>query len=271
MLIPPKEFTEKDCQKLKEHKEFKLLKKGNNYMVIIILQDKSYVLSEDFIEENSIKDFDYLKQIQTRNITEIEDYMFKKIKNHEQASQYIVEYSTKLNEFKKKKNPSLAKEIKELDSALSKYFQKMEKKKFQEQETKYVNKLKKTFEDLRNLKNSLQLDEDIWKEPEKQSTTRMKQAQVQQQQVVKPIVDTWTKNSVDVEKQIALETRNELIKMESEFNEISEMIQDFNQITKEQDKIIKDIKKNVHESNANVQQGVKELKEAKKYQRFGLG
>ena len=100
-------------------------------MVIIDLKEKVYVLSEDFIEENSMKDFEILKQIQSRNITEIEDIMFKKIKNHEQASQYIIEYSSKLNEFKKKKSPSLQKEIKELDSSISKYFQKMEKKKFE--------------------------------------------------------------------------------------------------------------------------------------------
>jgi hypothetical protein len=176
----------------------------------------------------------------------------------------------------------LIKEIKELDNLLAKYFEKMEKKKFLEQETKYVQKLKKTFDELRPVKISLFNHMgpiitdaiDVWevaKKNESSFSARMKTPQLQVQQVQKPTVDKWTKSHVDVEKQIAFETRDELAKMENEFNQISEMIEDFNKLTKEQDHAIKEVKKNVLDSNANVVNGIDHLKTAKKYQRFGLG
>ena len=58
--------------------------------------------------------------------------------------------------------------------------------------------------------------------------------------------------------------------MESEYDELHEMVKDFNILTKEQGESIKLVKQNMIETNKNVSQGVEHLKKAKKFQRFGL-
>ena len=97
--------------------------------------------------------------------------------------------------------------------------------------------------------------------------------QQQQQQLLKPKrIDKYQKSLVNVEKQIALETKDELLEIERDFDEVTDMFKDFNQEIKQQGETLKVINKKMVETNDNVELGINELKKARKYQRtFGLG
>lgn len=76
--------------------------------------------------------------------------------------------------------------------------------------------------------------------------------------------------TIDTELNIAKETRDELLQVESEFNELTEMFKDFNRTIQEQDVSIKQITKNVDSASLSVTQGIDDLKKAKSYSRFGI-
>eukprot|EP01080_Neovahlkampfia_damariscottae_P001974 gene1974-1482_t len=150
------------------------------------------------------------------------------IQNLEECSNLIQEYSYKLNELKSKnrKSKQLLSEVKSLDSSLSKFFNKKNKK-FNERDSNQYQKLLKSYEKLKPIFNQVskvQISDDVYQDYNKaQEITQKKEEKKQQAQLDKPIIDKWTKATVDVEFEIAKETRDELIKMESEYDELHEM------------------------------------------------
>jgi len=284
---------------------------------------KSYLIAEDESLERINVDWQQvvkeLKPMLNRSmsIETIQDFLSNntsekdkgKIKSHKQASEVLQVYSNFINDLMRRKQQMNFKEsggvrekildLKNFDNSLSKYFVKMDQKasKFDEQERKFIQKLRKNYDELKPLKTKVfeeykdvvnQIN-DVWEvgsmkkmaNDDNSFSNMMKlgsfnggqqyQQQMLMKQQNKPIVNKWTKSTVNVEKQIAVETKEELLKVESEFDELTEMVKDFNILVKEQGESIKEIKKNVSDANANVIDGVQNLKGAKKYQRFGLG
>jgi D-alanyl-D-alanine dipeptidase len=150
--------------------------------------------------------------------------------------------------------------VKGLDSSLSVFFNNKKNKKTDKDSNQFqkllnsYEKLKPTFVQL----TKVQLSDDVYQDYNQQQEVQ-KKTQISMQ-LQKPIVDKWTKATVDVELSIAKETRDELIQMESEYDELHEMVKDFNILTKEQGESIKLVKQSMVETNKNVSQGKFELK-----------
>jgi D-alanyl-D-alanine dipeptidase len=145
-------------------------------------------------------------------------------------------------------------EVKGLDSSLSAFFNNKKNKK-NDKESNQFQKLLNSYEKLKPTfiqVTKVQLSDDVYQDYQQEV---QKKVQVNSMQLQKPIVDKWTKATVDVELSIAKETRDELIQMESEYDELHEMVRDFNIITKEQGESIKLVKQSMVETNKNVSQG----------------
>src|SRR5690348_15958231 len=112
MIIQPKEFKETDWKVEAQTKYITLQTKNNNFILVMTVGQDKHIVAEDSKKELIMKDFDYIKDLKfdeylDKNpfqLQDITDYLFKvkKIKNHEQASNFILEYSTKLNDLKAK-------------------------------------------------------------------------------------------------------------------------------------------------------------------------
>jgi hypothetical protein len=112
MIIQPKEFKDKDWKVEAQTKYITLQTKDNTYILVLTVGQEKYIIAEEPNKELIMKDLDYTKDLKLEDyldknpfqIADMTDFLFKvkKIKNHEQASNFILEYSTKLNDLKSK-------------------------------------------------------------------------------------------------------------------------------------------------------------------------
>lgn len=190
------------------------------------------------------------------------------------------------------------KEVNEVDYRIGKYFRKMDrrlkKKKITEEEGKYIKKLEKGYSQLKPLKDALMLNpnlqklqeeiNDVWQEHSSRSKSTSsfaardemyknklrpeRQLQAQMQQPAR--INQWQQAMINTELIIAKETRDELIAIEQEFDELHEMVKDFHMQVREQDVGIRQISGNISRTNEKVEEGIGHFKKAKDYQRFGF-
>ncbi|KAL9656388.1 hypothetical protein ABK040_005154 [Willaertia magna] len=175
------------------------------------------------------------------------------------------------------------KQLKQLQKSLDEYFKSSEKNVVNE-------KLQRQYSDEKPKLNKL-LNHSFVKKINEEGTVKKKntakdieytvengddnngqqQVMLQQQQKKQQFVlSQWDRNTIDVETALANETKQDLIKLETDFNEIHGMMKDFHGLVHENQEYLDIIADNVEESNVKVQAGTQNIKGAKKIQRFGL-